>query len=325
VIRTFFLPALLAVAVTLSLVSSADARKRRWYIELYAPPSATYSHQLSRQSPARWLQIRSLAPDPIQHRIRTGGVGGIIARLVQDCRDEASQLKDWPFDKIAHIAALDEAQRGELENLRATTHSAAERLSAECPQASGETFARLELIEQAVDAADAAFAQVEPMLQRFYASLDDEQKARILRDLTLAGHKADDANRVPDERRERRRASRRKTTAIPAAAPPTWAGLCQDFTAALRYWPTREIEQGVQLNEPQRVALYELVTVSLKTAEKLADGCPAEAPITPVHRMAVLRVSLHAVRHAATSMKPRFAQFYGALDHGQRAKFVEMR
>ena len=41
--------------------------------------------------------------------------------------------------------------------------------------------------------------------------------------------------------------------------------------------------------------------------------------------MAVLRASLHAIKDAATSIKPSFAQFYEALDQGQQAKFVEMR
>ena len=311
--RTVFLPALLALAVTLSLVSSADARKRRGYIELYVPRSAAYGPE-----------VRPTAPrDPVQSGFGAGGIGNVITRLVRDCHVEATQLKNWPFESIARIAVLDETQRTELDGLRTTTHEAAERLAAECPQPFGTTAARVEAVEQAADAADSAFARIEPALQGFYASLDDEQKARILRDLTLSQRKAENPDGVSDRKRDRRRRSSARASASPPPAGPPWAGLCQDFTRALRTWPTHEIEQRVRLNETQRVAFYELVTASLKAAETLADRCPAEAPITPVRRMAVLRVSLHAVRNAATSIKPSFAQFYQALDEAQQAKFAE--
>jgi hypothetical protein len=316
VFRTIFLRALPALAVTFALVSSADARKRRWYIEFqgHTPRSA-----------ADGREIRSTSPrDLVSGRFRAGGIGAVVARLVRDCHDEAAQLKKWPFEVIARIAALDEPQRSELDNLRVTAHSAADRLAAQCPQASDVAAARLEAVEQAVDAAESAFATMEPVLQRFYASLDDEQKARILRDLTLAHRKPSDFDYVPERRREPRR-SPSKASAVPPDGAPPWAGLCQDFTTALRSWPTREIEQGVRLSETQRVVLYELVTASLKAAEALAERCPPETPITPVRRMAMLRVSLQAIRTAATLIKPSFAQFYQALDQGQQAKFVEMR
>ena len=87
-----------------------------------------------------------------------------------------------------------------------------------------------------------------------------------------------------------------------AAVVNHWTGICENLTAALRGWPTSEIERGVRLSEPQRVAFYEFVTSSLKAAETLAVACPAETALTPVGRMTVLRARLAAVRQATGAM-----------------------
>src|SRR5262245_28138134 len=62
----------------------------------------------------------------------------------------------------------------------------------------------------------------------------------------------------------------------PTSTTNTWSTACEDLTSALRNWPVREIERGVRLSEPQRVAFYELVTASLRAADTLANACPAE-------------------------------------------------
>jgi len=66
----------------------------------------------------------------------------------------------------------------------------------------------------------------------------------------------------------------------------------------LRNWLVREIERDVRLSSPQRVALYELVTASLKAADTLDSTCPVEAALTPVGRMETMRKRLTAVRAA---------------------------
>src|SRR5262245_31173599 len=97
------------------------------------------------------------------------------------------QLAHLPIEDIARIAAPDEAQRATLEALRAVATQTSDRLGADCPQSvPAAPEVRLEAVEQAIDAASAAFTAIEPALQQFYAALDDEQKARLLRDLTLA-------------------------------------------------------------------------------------------------------------------------------------------
>jgi LTXXQ motif family protein len=92
----------------------------------------------------------------------------------------------------------------------------------------------------------------------------------------------------------------------------------------LRNWPVREIEREVRLADAQRVALYELVTASLKAADTLSSACPAEAALTPVGRMEAMRKRLAAVRAATAAIRPALARFYEALDQGQKVRFAGM-
>jgi len=66
--------------------------------------------------------------------------------------------------------------------MRSRRCAIAPRRAADCPQDVGAApAARLEAVEQGIDATLAAFDTVEPALQSFYGALDDEQKARLYR------------------------------------------------------------------------------------------------------------------------------------------------
>src|SRR5262249_62358267 len=115
--------------------------------------------------------------------------------------------------------------------------------------------------------------QVQPALATFYGALDDEQKARLYRDMmaapAAAARETAPRREAQDERRESREygsrrhrwrayAAARETAPRPAAAPG-WGATCDEFAAVLRNWPVREIERDVRESSTQRVAFYELV------------------------------------------------------------------
>jgi hypothetical protein len=235
-----------------------------------------------------------------------------------------------PFDTIARIAAPDGAQHAALDALRSTAREAAERFASDCPPSvPAGSAVRLEAMEQAIDAARAAFNVVEPALQRFYSVLDDEQKARLLRDITLADVAARPSERTAEQRygeRSDRRSSRWRAYASVDrnAAAKRSDDICEEVISALRGWPVREVEASVRLSEPQRASFYELVTSSLKAADTLAGACPAETALTPVARMATLRARLAAVRAATAAIRPALARFYESLDQGQKIRFAGM-
>jgi LTXXQ motif family protein len=329
--RTGILPALLVLTLMACLASSAEARKSRSRHQHAHDYSARFGDDNRRPGHAQSRETRTEGRSPRADesaKAANATVGGgpftaVIDGLVRACLQQAAQFQSWPFDDIARIAAPDDRQRGALEELRSAAAAAAEKLSADCPkEVSAPAWVRLDAVEQSVDAASSAFAAVEPALQSFYAVLDDEQKARLLRDLTPSNGQAR-VDGGPAEQREWRDRQRGKNEA--AAGANRWSGICEGLVAALRGWPTSEIERGVRLSEPQRVAFYEFVTSSLKAAETLARACPADTALTPVGRMAVLRVRLAAVREATTAIHPALRRFSEALDQEQRIRFAITR
>jgi LTXXQ motif family protein len=274
---------------------------------------------------------------------RGGPFAAVVEKLVRGCGAQGAEFENWPFDAIAQIVGADEKERTALAALRESAKAAAERLAADCPQdVPAAPSARLEAVEQGIDAALAAFDKVQPALATFYGALDDEQKARLYRDMAAPAATARETTprrQAQDDRRERREyrsrrdrwrayaaareAAARATAPRPAAAPP-WSATCDEFVAVLRNWPVREIERDVRLSSPQRVAFYELVTSSLKAADTLAGACPAESALTPVGRMDAMRKRLAAVRAATAAIRPALVNFYEALDQGQKVRFAGM-
>jgi LTXXQ motif family protein len=286
-------------------------------------------------------------------RGRSGPFGATIDKLVRGCAVQAAEFENWPFDSISEAVAPNEAQRNALTNLRNAANEAAQRLAKDCPQeVPAAPAARLEAVEQGIDAALKAFDVVEPALQAFYSALNDEQKARLYREMGMpvaANAPQSSGRREAQEPRETRDSSRegrdyssrrhrwrdyaaareaaaRETAARipPRSSAPGWSGTCAELAGVLRNWPVREIEQGVQLSAQQRVAFYELVTASLKAADTLGSACSAEAALTPVGRMQAMRKRLSAVRAATAAIRAPLSRFYEALDQGQQLRFAGM-
>jgi LTXXQ motif family protein len=131
---------------------------------------------------------------------------------VRGCAVQAAEFEHWPFDAIERTVGPDESQRKALEGLRDSAKQAAQRLTADCPQdAPAAPAARLEAMEQGIDAALTAFDTVEPKLQAFYGALNDEQK--VPSTATWRG-------RPRPTRRQRRAEARRGRSGARAASIP---------------------------------------------------------------------------------------------------------
>ena len=317
--RIVILPALLGLVFSLCLFTSADARRLRYY-------NGYERTDRNDSDGARRARATKLPETPIRG---AGALSVVVERLISGCGQQAGELGNLPFAAIARIAAPDEVQSVALESLRETAMQATERLASDCPQSvPAEPAVQLEAVEQAIDAASAAFASVVPALQKFYSALDDEQKARLFRDMTLTHAPVSSSERTAKRSGKRldRRSSRWRAyaSADRSAAAKGWDDVCEQFISALRGWPIREIEGGVGLSEPQRITFYELVISSLRAADMLAGACPAETALTPVGRMATLRARLDAVRVATALVRPAFTHFYDSLDEAQKMRFAGM-
>ena len=308
-------PAMLALAISAWLASSAEARHRR-----HRHYDFRYSHQF--QDARQFRQVRPYQDDPLQsredERRGRGAFTGIVVKLIHSCSWQAAELDRLPFDAIAQIANPDENQRGSLDELRSSVAATVDKLTSECPrEISAPLSAQLDNVVQGIDTTIAALDAVRPALQNFYGTLEDEQKAQLL----VRGRPTVEAQAQVWERSSRSE-RRRVFNGGPAPAPHPLGAVCQQLTASLRDWPIRQMESDMRLSDPQRVALYELAIASLKAANTLA--CPAEGALTPVGRLDTMHSRLSAVRAAVSAVRPALLHFYEALDERQKQRFAQM-
>jgi len=296
-----------------------------------------------RRSRENWRRARD--EDRRRDRARDdatpGRTGATIEKLVRNCPARAAEFENWPLDAISRTVGPDDTQRTALETLRGKAKEAGERLAADCPRdVPAAPAARLEAAEQGLAATLSAFDTVEPALKAFYAALNDEQKARLYRDIAAnAAAETTGRGEAEDDRRERRDYSSRRHRWRDYAASrersaredgtqrsgaPGWNGTCEELAGVLRNWPVSEIERGVRLTGAQRIAFYELVTSVLKAGDTLASACPSETALTPVGRMEAMRRRLSAVCAAIAAIRAPLGRFYDALDQGQQQRFAGM-
>ncbi|HKS85298.1 MAG TPA: Spy/CpxP family protein refolding chaperone [Pseudolabrys sp.] len=96
------------------------------------------------------------------------------------CDPRGAGLAEWRMERIERLINPNEAQRAALNDLRVASSKAAELVSAACPrELPSSAPARLEVMEKRLDAMQQAVKIVRPAFEAFYATLNDEQKARV--------------------------------------------------------------------------------------------------------------------------------------------------
>lgn len=96
------------------------------------------------------------------------------------CHPSAAGFAQWRIDRIEQAIKPTDAQRAKFDEFKAASSKAAEALRNACPTDAPTTMiARMEAMEKRLDAMAAAAKTVRPALEAFYATLTDEQKARL--------------------------------------------------------------------------------------------------------------------------------------------------
>ena len=111
-----------------------------------------------------------------------GGRGSTGGRSVGAdlCSGSTAGLTDWPIERIAQTVEPNDAQRAVLDELKAATAQALDILKAACPTALPSTpTGRIEAMHHRLDAMLQVARTVRPVVEKFYQSLNDEQKARF--------------------------------------------------------------------------------------------------------------------------------------------------
>src|SRR6266540_4267683 len=208
------------------------------------------------------------------------------------CSGQTAGLTDWPIERIAQTVGPDDTQRAILDELRDATARALDILQAACPTALQSTpTGRIEAMRQRLDAMLAAVRTVRPVVEKFYQSLNDEQKARF--------------NALsPDNQQQ---AQRDLTQACNARA----------FASV----PLERIERAVQPDGAQRSALKELQDAMSEAANLLSADCPTYRALTPVGRLQAMEQRLDAMLRAVQTVQPALEKFYGSLGDEQKERF----
>ncbi len=247
--------------------------------EYYAPEDA-YAYAGSPASANTYSRGGTTAPSGGNQRI---------------CSGQAQGLTDFSIQKIAQQVEPDQQQQALLNDLRDATAKAVDILQAACPSELPSTpTGRLAAMRARVDAMLQAVETVGPALEKFYASLSDEQRERF--------------NAVDQGQ---------QSTQTQASD----VELCKSESRAHTRLPIDRIQRTLHLSGGQDDALKALDEATAKSAELLQAKCPPTQTLTPTGRLAAMRDRLIAMQKALQTTQTALNKFYGTLSDEQKAQF----
>jgi hypothetical protein len=218
------------------------------------------------------------------------------------CNAQAAALTDWPIQQIVETVKPDQTQQAALNDLKDATAKAVDALQSACPDELPSTpTGRLEAMRKRIGTMLLALSIVQPPLQRFYDSLNDEQKARF--------------NLMTPEDKE--------------AGPNVGNNLdlsqvCGEQALKATSPPIERILEAVKPTDVQRTALDALNDATKKAADFLQANCPVDQTLTPPARVAAMEKRLNAMMEAVKIVQPALQSFYGSLTDEQKARFNQL-
>jgi hypothetical protein len=155
-------------------------------IHLVRPALETFYASLSDEQKERFNALGPAAQSARNartNRQRTRGASVPQAdRLARACQDGGALPGDLPIERIEQVVQPDQTQRAALEALRSASTDAAKIVASACPTEMPLTpTGRLAQMERRIDAMLGATKTLRPALSKFYAALNDEQRARFNR------------------------------------------------------------------------------------------------------------------------------------------------
>jgi hypothetical protein len=232
------------------------------------------------------LRPDSRAPAPRRHTAQAGAMADAAGGATAECAaQQGGESAASVADRLEQTIQPTEAQRAQLADLRTALQRSFEYFDHACPADRPQTpTARLDAMEDRVWAGRQALLVVRAPLEALYASLTDEQKARLNGPL--------------------------------APATPRGAGCRQsnvDLVAALTGGRARPAPT-------QRPALEGLEKTSAGLARLLATACPSALPGTPVERLDAADKRLNAMLYAVVTLRAPLDGFYASLTDAQKAQ-----
>jgi LTXXQ motif family protein len=231
----------------------------------------------------------------------TNGTSGPAAAGGSDriCSSQAAGVTDFSIQRISQQVNLDQKQQARLDDLKAASTEAVKILQAACPTELPSTpTGRLAAMRTRVDAMLKAVQTVRPTLEKFYASLSDEQRERF--------NALDQSQQTA------------------STQPAEIDRLCKRREAASHTLPIDRIERTLHLNADQDASLKELDQTTAKAADLMQANCQPAQTLTPTGRLAAMDNRLGAMSQALRMTETALNKFYGALTDEQKAQFDRM-
>jgi hypothetical protein len=145
-------------------------------IEIVRLPLASLYDSLSDEQRQR---LDAIATDENRHGRATADTSGADT-LASLCGSQAESFTKLPVQRIEQVVKPTGPQQTALDQLSQASAKAADELRASCPAQIGETpTARLDAMNNRLDAMVQAVKTLRPTLGTFYAALSDEQKAQF--------------------------------------------------------------------------------------------------------------------------------------------------
>jgi len=253
--------------------------------EYYAPQDA-YAYAGSAASDRVYTRAAARA---------TGGNTTAASGGERICSGQAQGLTDFSIQKIADQVQPTADQQKLLDDLKAATIKAVEVMQAACPAELPSTpTGRLTSMRGRVDAMLKAVQIVRPALDKFYGSLNDEQRERF-----NAQDQGDQAQ----------------------AKSASLDRLCKGQDSAQGRLPVLRIQRTLKLKPDQEDALQALDDATAKSAEILKGQCQPAETLTPTGRLAAMEDRLSSMSKALRTTEAALNKFYGALSDEQKAQF----
>jgi LTXXQ motif family protein len=210
-------------------------------------------------------------------------------------------IAGWPMEQVERTLKPTGQQHQGLESLHAALDHAFDLAQASCSAAAPRSSVdRLDALRKRV----AAMRMVRPPLGDLYASLSDEQKAR----LNAASRQV-----VVDASASDARAQASEAERLMRACAADAGGTVQSALG--------QLQQTVQPTADQRPGLEILAGTFGHVAELLKASCPADMPLTPTGRINAAEKRLRVMLYAISILRGPLDRFYASLNAEQKSRF----
>jgi hypothetical protein len=213
------------------------------------------------------------------------------------------------------MVQADEDQKTALQRMQNAVVNASGSLDSNCTKNIPAVLSdKLNALRQGLEAFTAVLDAVRPAVEKFYATLNDEQKASLVATYLATGYAKDNS----DQTRRLSRNTYRVSSTMQSE------GTCQAWAGALREWPIRQIESTLMLSDIQHAALYDLTASIYRATVALVTSCPTEVSFTPLGQIEAKRKRVNALAQAISAIHPALDRFADTLDDKQKTDLTKI-